>query len=57
MYVTVAQFAATTDKAENLATATQLIADAAARGTSLVVLPENTMYSNPDQSADVRPTA
>jgi predicted amidohydrolase len=57
MYVTVAQFAATTDKAQNLATATQLIADAAARGTSLVVLPENTMYSNPDHTADVRPAA
>jgi predicted amidohydrolase len=57
MHVTVAQFAATTDKAENLATATRLIADAATRGTSLVVLPENAMYSNPDQSADVRPTA
>jgi predicted amidohydrolase len=57
MYVTVAQFAATTDKAENLATATRLIADAATRGTSLVVLPENTMYSNPDPAADVRPAA
>jgi predicted amidohydrolase len=57
MYVTVAQFAATTDKAANLATATHLIADAAARGTSLVVLPENAMYSNLDQSADVRPAA
>ena len=57
MYVTVAQFGATTDKAENLAAATRLIADAAARGTSLVVLPENTMYSDPDPTADVRPAA
>jgi deaminated glutathione amidase len=57
MYVTVAQFAATTDKAENLATAERLIADAAARGTSLVVLPENAMYLNPDPTADVRPAA
>lgn len=57
MYVTVAQFAATTDKAENLAAATRLIAEAAERGTSLVVLPENAMYSNPDPAADVRPAA
>jgi deaminated glutathione amidase len=57
MFVTVAQFGATTDKAENLAAARRLIADAAARGTSLVVLPENTMYSNPDPAADVRPAA
>ena len=57
MYVTVAQFAATTDKAENLAAATRLIAEAAARGTSLVVLPENAMYSDPDPAADVRQAA
>jgi predicted amidohydrolase len=57
MYVTVAQFAATTDKAENLAAAKGLIAAAAARGTSLIVLPENAMYSDPDPTADVRPTA
>jgi predicted amidohydrolase len=57
MYVTVAQFAATTDKAQNLAAATRLIAEAAERGTSLVVLPENAMYSDPDPTADVRPAA
>jgi predicted amidohydrolase len=57
MFVTVAQFGATTDKVENLATARRLIADAATRGTSLVVLPENAMYSNPDPAADVRPAA
>ncbi|MDT5069864.1 MAG: deaminated glutathione amidase [Mycobacterium sp.] len=57
MYVTVAQFAATTDKAENLATAARFIAEAAERGTSLVVLPENAMYSDPDPAADVRPAA
>jgi predicted amidohydrolase len=57
MYVTVAQFAATTDKAENLAAATRLIAEAATRGTSLVVLPENAMYSDPDPTGDVRPAA
>ena len=57
MYVTVAQFGANTDKAENLGSARRLIADAAARGTSLVVLPENAMYSDPDPTGDVRPAA
>ncbi len=57
MYVTVAQFGATTDKDENLAAARRLITEAAAHGTSLVVLPENTMYSNPDPTAEVRPAA
>ncbi|MEU6719317.1 carbon-nitrogen hydrolase family protein [Nonomuraea sp. NPDC046802] len=49
----VAQFAATTDKQANLATAIELIERAAADGLELVVLPENSMYSNPDPTADI----
>ncbi|WBB57744.1 carbon-nitrogen hydrolase family protein [Streptomyces sp. WMMC500] len=53
MLATVAQFAATTDKAANLKAAADLVATAAARGSDLVVLPENSMYTNPDPLADV----
>ncbi|MEV0805003.1 carbon-nitrogen hydrolase family protein [Micromonospora sp. NPDC050200] len=49
----VAQFGATTDKEKNLATARQLIDRAADDRAQLVVLPENSMYSNPDVTADV----
>ncbi|MFF0726096.1 carbon-nitrogen hydrolase family protein [Streptomyces sp. NPDC004134] len=52
MLATVAQFAATTDKAANLDAAAGLVATAAARGSDLVVLPENSMYANPDPQAE-----
>lgn len=52
MFATVAQFAATTDKAANLDAAAGLVAQAAARGSDLVVLPENAMYANPDPQAE-----
>ncbi|AZM47420.1 hydrolase [Streptomyces sp. WAC 06738] len=52
MLATVAQFAATTDKAANLDAVTGLVATAAARGSDLVVLPENSMYANPDPQAE-----
>lgn len=51
--VGVAQFGATTDKEHNLEVARQLIEQAADDGVNLVVLPENSMYSNPDGSADI----
>ena len=50
--VSVAQFGATVDKAENLAEVVRLIEEAATSGAELVVLPENSMYSNPDVDAD-----
>lgn len=52
MLATVAQFAATTDKAANLEAAAGLVATAAARGSDLVVLPENSMYADPDPQAE-----
>ncbi|WP_181786243.1 carbon-nitrogen hydrolase family protein [Streptomyces phytophilus] len=52
MLATVAQFAATTDKAANLEAAAGLVATAAARGSDLVVLPENSMYADPDPRAE-----
>ncbi|MFW6691922.1 carbon-nitrogen hydrolase family protein [Streptomyces sp. MAR4 CNX-425] len=52
MLATVAQFAATTDKAANLQAAADLVATAAARGSDLVVLPENAMYADPDPRAE-----
>ncbi|WP_055551734.1 carbon-nitrogen hydrolase family protein [Streptomyces sp. NBRC 110028] len=55
MLTTVGQFGATTDKAANLEAAAALIGQAAARGSQLVVLPENAMYSNPDPEADITP--
>ncbi|WP_407560023.1 carbon-nitrogen hydrolase family protein [Streptomyces sp. 184] len=57
MLATVAQFAATTDKAANLGTAAGLVATAAARGSDLVVLPENAMYANPDPQAETAAAA
>lgn len=45
--LTVAQFGATIDPAANLANSKKLIAEAAAQGADLVVLPENAMYSDP----------
>lgn len=45
--LTVAQFGATIDPAVNLENALKLIAEAAAEGTDLLVLPENSMYSDP----------
>ena len=53
MYVTVAQFAASTDKEQNLSEAIALIETAAARATGLVVLPENAMFLDPDPKAEV----
>lgn len=53
MIVTVGQFNATTDKANNLALVANLVEQAAAQGSDLLVLPENAMYSNPDPSADI----
>ena len=50
--VSVAQFGATVDKAENLAEVLRLIEEAATSGARLVVLPENSMYSNADVDAD-----
>lgn len=51
--VSVGQFGATTDKARNLSEVQRLVSAAAAGGADLVVLPENSMYSNPDSSADI----
>jgi deaminated glutathione amidase len=53
MLATVAQFAATTDKAANLEAASGLIAQAASHGSDLVVLPENAMYANGDPKAGI----
>ena len=50
--VGVAQFGATTDKAANRASVAKLVEQAVASGAELVVLPENSMYSNPDHTAD-----
>jgi predicted amidohydrolase len=52
--VAVGQFAAGTDKAANLATLTGLVHDAAGAGAAVVVLPENSMYSDPNPAADAR---
>lgn len=53
MFAAVAQFSATVDKDANLETVGRLVEQAAERGAALVVLPENSMYSNPDPTADV----
>jgi predicted amidohydrolase len=50
--VAVAQFGATVDKVENRTHVQRLIAEASDEGASLVVLPENAMYANPDVTAD-----
>jgi predicted amidohydrolase len=50
--VAVGQFAAGTDKAANLEIVAGLIGEAAAAGASLVVLPENSMYTDPNPAAD-----
>ncbi len=57
MRAAVAQFNAGTDKEANRATVLGLIQQAAEQGASLVVLPEYSMHSNPDQKADLRPHA
>lgn len=57
MIVTVGQFNATTDKAANISAATDLIEQAAQQGSSLVVLPENAMWSDPDVDADAEGAA
>jgi predicted amidohydrolase len=51
--VSVAQFGATVDKVKNLAQVQTLISEAGEEGAELVVLPENSMYSNPDTTADI----
>jgi predicted amidohydrolase len=51
--VSVAQFGATVDKVKNLAQVQNLISEAGEEGAELVVLPENSMYSNPDATADI----
>lgn len=50
--VSVGQFGATVDKAHNLSEIERLVGKAAAACARLVVLPENSMYSNPDPTAD-----
>ncbi len=50
--VGVAQFGATTDKAGNRASVAKLVEQAAAAGAEFIVLPENSMYSNSDHTAD-----
>lgn len=52
MLMAVAQLAATTDKASNLAAASALVARAAADGAALVVLPEYTMSWDARADAD-----
>jgi deaminated glutathione amidase len=51
--VSVAQFGATVDKVKNLSQVQCLISEAGKAGAELVVLPENSMYSNPDATADI----
>ena len=53
MLTAVAQFHATEDKGLNLKQACALIEQAAAQNAKLVVLPENSMYSNPDPAAQI----
>ncbi|MBU7599383.1 carbon-nitrogen hydrolase family protein [Streptomyces sp. P38-E01] len=55
MRATVGQFSAGTDKKLNLEAVTDLVAQAAGQGADLVVLPENSMYANPDTKADISP--
>jgi deaminated glutathione amidase len=51
--VSVAQFGATVDKVKNLSAVQALISEAGEAGAELIVLPENSMYSNPDATADI----
>ncbi|MFE4230033.1 carbon-nitrogen hydrolase family protein [Arthrobacter sp. NPDC056886] len=53
--IAAAQFAASPDKNDNRAIIASLVAQAAAEGARLVVLPENAMYSHPDSSTDLYP--
>jgi len=50
---TVGQFNAGIDKKANLTSVLNLVEEAARQGAELIVLPENSMYSNPDAGADI----
>lgn len=52
--LSVAQYAATTDRAKNLETASELIVKAG-KNADLVVLPENAMYSDPSKDPGNKP--
>ncbi|REF30211.1 carbon-nitrogen hydrolase family protein [Calidifontibacter indicus] len=53
-HVAVAQFGGSTDKAANRAAVRELVAQAAATGAELVVLPEYSMYAVQDPKVDYR---
>lgn len=55
--IAMAQFAAGSDKAINLTTICEGIKQAASSGASLVIFPENAMYSDPEHSPERRKSA
>lgn len=55
--VAVGQFAGSTDKPANLETVSALVGTAAREGAELVLLPEYSMYFDPDPTADLTPTS